>query len=108
MPTQPRTFLIGDNRLIAKSCTEPNRLHDRHVYDLLSTCAGTCRYSEELVFECTLPTYVRMYVFVRACAEIKLPVVVTFNSQELDPSWIVDIVLQIQSPWKCATMYVYT
>ena len=43
----PRTFLIGNNHLTAKSCTEPNRLHCRHVYDLLETCVATCRYSVE-------------------------------------------------------------
>ena len=57
MPTQWCTFLIASNRLIAKSCTVPNRLHDRHVYDLLATHVATCGYSVELMFGCT---YIRM------------------------------------------------
>ena len=45
----PRIFLIGNNRLTAKlkSCREPNRLQDRHVYDLLATRVAPCRYSLE-------------------------------------------------------------
>lgn len=43
----PRTFIIGNNRLTTESCTKPNRLQDRHVYDLLATRVAPCRYSLE-------------------------------------------------------------
>ena len=86
MPTQQRIVLIAANRLIAKSCMVPNRLHDCHVYDLLATRVATCGYSMELMFGCTC-TYVRAHVQkLNYC-------VVAFNSQDFVPIRIVNIVL---------------